>query len=126
MQNQGFYKSLLEGKCVDKTIWATSGIAERSIEPERLNVQLQERGEKYGKEEEKVEKKAEPLGRLKAEEKDEQVEQKEPLVRLVRYDSSIPNALDSILPRYIYTFKIHPFSQHMYIQSPTKVWSLSE
>ena len=56
MQNQGFYKSLLEGKCVDKTLWAISGIAERSIEPEKLNVQLKEREEKYGNEEEKVEK----------------------------------------------------------------------
>ena len=46
-----------------------------------------------------------PLARLKVEEQDENAANKgeivEPLVRLVRYDSSIPNALDNILPRYI-------------------------
>jgi len=66
-------------------------------------MQQGEREEKDGKEEENIEKKkeqkvVESLTRLKAKEKEVE-EQKEPLVRLVRYDSSIPNALDSILPR---------------------------
>ena len=40
------------------------------------------------------------------EERDGEEELVEPLVKLVRYDSSIPNALDSILPRYFSTLKI--------------------
>ena len=105
---------MLEEKSADKTKTGyTSGISERSVDPERLNMQQGEREEKDGKEEKKVEKKeeqkVEPLARLKAEEKQVE-EQNEPLVRLVRYDSSIPNALDSILPRYIYTLKINHFS----------------
>ena len=63
-----------------------------------MSVQLQEENERH-----EAEKK--PLARLKVEEQDENAAKKdeivEPLVRLVRYDSSIPNALDSILPRYI-------------------------
>ena len=55
-------------------------------------------------EKEKQEEEKEPLVRLKLEEEDgnaaKNYEIVEPSVRLVRYDSSIPNALDSILPRY--------------------------
>ena len=56
-------------------------------------------------ENERQEAEKEPLARLKVEGEDEKSAKKdeivEPSVRLVRYDSSIPNALDSILPRYI-------------------------
>ena len=77
----------------------TPRITERSVDPEeRLSSQLQEENERQEAEKE-------PLARLKVEREDENSAKKdeivEPLVRLVRYDSSIPNALDSVLPRYI-------------------------
>ena len=89
--------------------WVTPGIAERSVDPERLGVELQEREEKDGEEE-----LVEPLVRLKVEEeKEDKEEHVEPLVRLVRYDSSIPNALDSILPRYMSNLKT-PMPHHLH------------
>ena len=64
-----------------------------------LSVEQQERNDEGGQGAEKEEL-VEPLVGLKVERRDGK-EIVEPLVRLVRYDSSIPNALDSILPRYI-------------------------
>ena len=76
------------------------GIAERSVETESLSGEQQNREENEGEEE-----LVEPLVSLKVQEMDDEMEEKEehvePLVRLVRYDSSIPNALDRILPRYV-------------------------
>ena len=76
--------------------WVTPRIAERSVDLEMLSVDFeeQEREDKDGEEAE-GEEFVNPLVGLKVK------EIVEPLVKLVRYDSSIPNALDSILPRYI-------------------------
>ena len=64
-----------------------------------LSVEQQERNDE-GRQEAEKEELVEPLVGLKVERRDGK-EIVEPLVRLGRYDSSIPNALDSILPRYI-------------------------